>query len=518
MKTSQVSAVATARGRMLMRLLAVLLTLVLIDLALTVYVFVLSGENSNPRVAMNKRKEPAVSTVVKVPEQLKEDSFTPYIANESSPAVIAKGNVDIWLIFITSEGARAQALSLDGKVKGEPLTLPACDNGLAQPYEVFGGQIVCKGALGEKDYSSVSAAKSGKCAGEIIYRDSQVTVCASPSAKQSRTVSYLQKGKTIWQTSLPGKPSLAANSKFIWATRTTDSKGKISYQRFDIPGVPDLGTQKPAGWDAIKKVDFQNIDIASAEGESRKLTDGRFKASLDPSRDVGLAVGVRQNDKVYADINGDGYLDFAQVLYYQDVSGQVPEGDQGEYTYQGTVQQVLVWIWDPQSNKPQLMDSKLLSPKASPLCGSGSIAQVLFAADLSVAQGYGLSVKYLYSDTSWDDVVVAGASHDLLTQATETEQAQYRVIGNNLVRFNDGTYSAVMPAEACINPTDSDSKLENVPDLLPLRDVDSSLSFSPRDVKYQGYYWFPTWKDPQGNILWYGINFETNENVLGWGK
>lgn len=517
-KTKQVSPAASAKGRLVMRLLAVLVTLVLIDLALTVYLFVLSGDSGKLGSVLTKAKTPTVSTVVEVHKQIKEDSFTPYVATESSPAVIVKESLDIWLIFITSEGASAQPLSLDGKVKGEPISLPACDNGLAQPYEVFGGQIVCKGALGEKDNTPAAAAKSDNCAGEVIYRDSQVTVCAEPTAKQAKTVSYLQKGKTIWKTSLQGQPALAANSKSIWATRTTDRKGKISYQRFDVPRAPDPGSEKPAGWDAIKKVDFQNIDITNASDEPRKLTNGRFKASPDPSRDVGLAVGVRQNDKVYADINGDGYLDFAQVLYLQTAGGEIPEKDEGERTFQGRVHQILVWIWDPQSQKPKLMESKLLSPKASPLCGSGSTSQVLFAADLSAAQGYGLSVKYLYSDTSWTDVVAHGASHDLLTQATETEQAQYRTIGNDPVRFNDGTYSAVMPAEACINPTDSDSKLENVPDLLPLRDAESSLSFSPRDAKYEGYYWFPTWKDSQGNIIWYGINFDKKENVLGWGK
>ena len=45
------------------------------------------------------------------------------------------------------------------KRKGEPFSLPACDNGLVQPYEAFGGQIVCKGALGEKD-NPASAAKT----------------------------------------------------------------------------------------------------------------------------------------------------------------------------------------------------------------------------------------------------------------------------------------------------------------------------------------------------------------------
>ncbi|WP_215523248.1 hypothetical protein [Varibaculum prostatecancerukia] len=518
MKTKQVSAAASAKGRLVMRLLAVLVTLVLIDLALTVYLFVLSGDSGKLGSVLTKAKTPTVSTVVEVHKQIKEDSFTPYVVTESSPAVIVKESLDIWLIFITSEGPSAQPLSLDGKVKGEPISLPACDNGLAQPYEVFGGQIVCKGALGEKENTPAAAAKTGNCAGEVIYRDSQVTVCAEPTAKQAKTVSYLQKGKTIWKTSLQGQPALAANSKSIWATRTTDSKGKISYQRFDVPGAPDPGSEKPVGWDAIKKVDFQNIDIANAKGEARKLTDGRFKESPDPNRYIGLAVGVRQNDKVYADINGDGYLDFAQVIYHQDVGGQMPEGDQGEYTYQGVVERILVWIWDPQGQKPKLMDSPLTSPTNGPFCGGGGSTGNLFAVDLSAAEGLGLKVKYLYSDSNWNDVTIGGRDMGQLTEVSRNEETEYRVVKDNLVRMLDGSYTAVLPPEACIELTESAFPLEEVPDLLPFPGADSSLAVSPERFKDSGYYWDAIWKDSQGNILWYAFDDYKHNYVLGWEK
>lgn len=517
MLASPVSSSAGKPGSLVLRLLVVLVVLVLIDLMLTIYLFGFSDGSGRLGGGLSKGKTPTVSTVIEVHKQIKSDVFTPYVAVESSPAAMVKESVDIWLIFITSEGASAQPLSGDGKAKGEPFSLPACDNGLAQPYEVFGGQIVCKGALGEKD-NLASAAKNGECAGEVIYRDSQVTVCATPSAKQVQTVGYLQKGKTIWKTSLQDKPALAANSKSIWATRITDKQGKISYQRFDVPGTPDPGSEKPAGWDAIKKVDFNNIDITNASGEPRKLTDGRFKESPDPGRDIGLAVGIRQNDKVYADINGDGYLDFAQVLYLQTVGGEIPERDEGERTFQGRVHQILVWIWDPQSQKPKLMEPKLIPPSYGPLCGGGDHSEALFAADLSAAEGYGLNVQYLFSDTGWSDMVSSGASDDLLTTTTRTEQAQYRVIANNLVRYQDGIYSAVVPAEGCINPIDSDDDPATVPDLLPFRNAQASLSFSAQDPKYRGYYWFAVWKDPQGNILWYAFDESKEHYVLGWSK
>ena len=518
MKTKQVSAAASTKGRLVMRLLAVLVTLVLIDLALTFYLFVFSGDSGKLGVAFTKEKTPTVSTMIEVHKQVKGDSVTPYVAAETSPAVMVKETVDIWLIFITSEGASAQPLSLEGKAKGEPFSLPACDNGLAQPYEVFGGQIVCKGALGEKDYSPAAAAKTGDCAGEVIYRDSQVTVCATPSAKQAQTVSYLQKGKTIWKTSLQGKPALAANSKSIWATRITDKQGKISYQRFDVPGAPDSGAQKPAGWDAIKKVDFNNIDITNASGEPRKLTDGRFKSSPDPGRDIGLAVGIRQNDKVYADINGDGYLDFAQVLYLQTVGGEIPERDEGERTFQGQVHQILVWIWDPQSQKPKLMEPKLIPPSNGPFCEGPVSSESLFAADLSAVEGLGIKVKYLYSQAGWSDVVTEGKDREQLTQVSRSEEAEYRAVKDNLVRLLDASYSAVMPPGACMEGGESDYLWNDVPDLLPFRGADSSLAVSPQRYKNSGYYWDAIWKDSQGNILWYGFDGTHENYVLGWEK
>lgn len=517
MLASSASSSAGNKGSLVLRLLAVLVTLVLVDLALTVYVFVLSDDSGKLGAGAAKEKAATVSTVIEVHKQIKSDSVTPYVVTEASPAVMVKKSVDIWLIFITNEGANAQPLSGDGKTKGEPFSLPACDNGLAQPYEVFGGQIVCKGALGEKD-NPASAAKNGECAGEVIYRDGQVTVCADPTAKQAKTVRYLQKGKTIWKTSLQGKPALAANSKSIWATRLTDKQGKISYQRFDVPGAPNPGSEKPAGWDAIKKVDFDNIDITDASGEPRKLTDGRFKSSPDPGRDIGLAVGIRQNDKMYADINGDGYLDFAQVLYLQTAGGEIPERDEGERTFQGRVHQILVWIWDPQGQKPKLMEPKLIPPSYGPLCGGDDHFEALFAADLSAAEGYGLNVKYLFSEIGWSDMVSSGASDELLTTTTRTEQAQYRVITSNVVRYQDGIYSAVVPAEGCINPIDSDDDPATVPDLLPFRNAQASLSFSAQDPKYRGYYWFAVWKDPQGNILWYALDESKENYVLGWSK
>lgn len=519
MLASPASSNAGNKGSLVLRLLAVLVTLVLVDLVLTVYVFVLSDGSGKLGAGAAKEKAPTVSTVIEVHKQIKTDSFTPYVAAESSPAVMVKESLDIWLIFITSEGASAQPLSGDGKAKGEPFSLPACDNGLAQPYEAFGGQIVCKGALGEKyNPASDAGAKTGECTGEAIYQDSQVTVCAEPNAKQAKTVRYLQKGKTIWETGLPGQPAIAANSKSIWATRLTDKQGKISYQRFDVPGAPDSGAQKPAGWDAIKKVDFNNIDITNASGEPRKLTDGRFKSSSDPGRDIGLAVGIRQNDKVYADINGDGYLDFAQVLYLQTAGGEIPERDEGERTFQGRVEQILVWIWDPQSQKPKLMDSKLIPPSYGPLCGGGDHSEALFAVDLSAAEGYGLDAKYLFSEIGWSDMVSSGASDDLLTAVTRTEQAQYRVIANDVVRYQDGIYSAVVPPEGCINPIDSDDDPATLPDLFPFRNAQASLSFSAQDPKYRGYYWFAVWEDSQGNILWYALDESKENYVLGWSK
>lgn len=519
MLASPASTSAGNKGSLVLHLLAVLVTLVLVDLALTVYVFVLSDGSGKLGAGAAKEKASTVSTVIEVHKQIKSDSFTPYVASESSPAVMVKDSLDIWLIFITSEGASAQPLSGDGKAKGEPFSLPACDNGLAQPYEAFGGQIVCKGALGEKETpASAAGAKTGECAGEIIYQDTQVMVCAEPTAKSAKTVSYLQKGKTIWKTALKDGTALAANSKSIWATRIADKQGKISYQRYDVPGAPDPGSEKPAGWDAIKKVDFNNIDITDATGEPRKLSNGRFKSSPDPSREIGLAVGIRQNDKVYADINGDGYLDFAQVLYLQTAGGEIPERDEGELTFQGRVERILVWIWDPQSQKPKLMDSKLIPPSYGPLCGGDDHSEALFAADLSAAEGYGLNAKYLFSEIGWSDMVSSGASDDLLTTVTRTEQAQYRVIASNLVRYQDGIYSAVVPAEGCINPIDSDDDPATLPNLLPFRNAQASLAFSAQDPKYRGYYWFAVWKDPQGNILWYALDESKENYVLGWSK
>ncbi len=516
MLASPVSSSAGKPGSLVLRLLVVLVVLVLIDLMLTIYLFGFSDGSGRLGGGLSKGKTPTVSTVIEVHKQIKSDAFTPYVAVESSPAAMVKESVDIWLIFITSEGASAQPLSGDGKAKGEPFSLPACDNGLAQPYEVFGGQIVCKGALGEKD-NLASAAKNGECAGEVIYRDSQVTVCATPSAKQVRTVGYLQKGKTIWKTSLQDKPALAANSKSIWATRITDKQGKVSYQRFDVPGTPDPGSEKPAGWDAIKKVDFNNIDITNASGEPRKLTDGRFKESPDPGRDIGLAVGIRQNDKVYADINGDGYLDFAQVLYLQTVGGEIPERDEGERTFQGRVHQILVWIWDPQSQKPKLMEPKLIPPSNGPFCDGEASGGNLFAADLSAAEGLGLKVKYLYSETGWFDAVGGDKNMEQLTQVSRSEEAEYRVIKDNLVRVVEGTATAVVPPEACIEIMEEGDEVNNVPDVLPFRGADASLAVSPKKFKNVTY-WFPVWKDPQGNILWYAVDDSHDNYVLGWSK
>lgn len=519
MLASPASSSAGNKGSLVLRLLAVLVTLVLVDLALTVYVFVLSDSSGKLGAGAAKEKAPTVSTVIEVHKQIKSDSFTPYVAAESSPAMMGEESLEIWLIFTTSEGASAQPLSGEGKAKGEPFSLPACDNGLAQPYEAFGGQLVCKGALGQKvNPASAAGAKTGECAGEVIYQSTQVMVCAESTAKLAKTVRYLQKGNTVWETSLPGQPAIAANSKSIWATRITDKQGKISYQRFDVPGAPAAGSEKPAGWDAIKKVDFNNIDITNASGEPRKLTDGRFKSSPDPGRDIGLAVGIRQNDKVYADINGDGYLDFAQVLYLQTAGGEIPERDEGERTFQGQVEQILVWIWEPQSQKLKLMEPKLIPPSYGPLCGGDDHSEALFAADLSAAEGYGLNAKYLFSEIGWSDMVSSGASDELLTTATRTEQAQYRVIASNVVRYQDGIYSAVVPAEGCINPIDSDDDPATLPDLLPFRNAQASLAFSAQDPKYRGYYWFAVWKDPQGNILWYALDESKENYVLGWSK
>lgn len=519
MLTSSASSSAGKPGSLVLRLLVALVALVLIDLMLTIYLFGFSDGSGKLGVGLGKGKAPTVSTVIEVHKQIKSDAFKPYIAVESSPAVMVKESLDIWLIFITSDGASAQPLSGEGKAKGEPFSLPACDNGLAQPYEVFGGQVVCKGALGEKG-NPASATKTGECAGEVIYRDSQVMVCATPSAKQAQTVSYLQKGKTTWKTSLQGKPALAANSKSIWATRITDKQGKISYQRFDVPGAPDPGSEKPAGWDAIKKVDFRNITlsnitIGSAKYNNLPLSDGRWREV--PERDIGLALGIRQNDKVYADINGDGYLDFAQVLYHQTFGGEIPERDEGELTFQGRVHQILVWIWDPQIQKPKMMDSPLISPTIGPYCGMGYDSEIPFAADLSTPEGLGLKVKYLYSQASWNDVVVQGKDMEQLTQASRTEETEYRVVEDNLVRVVEGTATAVVPSDACIEIMEEGDEVNNVPDILPFRGADASLAVSPKKFKTVTY-WFPVWKDSQGNILWYAVDESHDNYVLGWSK
>ncbi|MDU3273990.1 hypothetical protein [Varibaculum cambriense] len=520
MLASSASSSAGKQGRLVLRLLVALVALVLIDLMLTLYLFVFSDGSGKLGVGLSKGKTPTVSTVIEVHKQIKSDAFTPYVAVESSPAVMVKESVDIWLIFITSEGANAQPLSEDGKVKGEPSSLPACDNGLAQPYEVFGGQIVCKGALGEKD-NPASAAKNGDCAGEVIYRDNQVMVCASPSVKQAQTVSYLQKGKTIWKTSLQGKPALAANSKSIWATRITDKQGKVSYQRFDVPGAPNPGSEKPAGWDAIKKVDFQNITLTTITIGSTKYNDlplsgGRWRET--PDRDIGLALGIRQNDKVYGDINGDGYLDFAQVLYHQTFGGEIPERDEGELTFQGRVHQILVWIWDPQNQKPRLMEPKLIPPSNGPFCDGEVSGGNLFAADLSAVEGLGIKVKYLYSQASWSDVVVEGKDMEQLTQVSRSEEAEYRAVKDNLVRVLDGSYLAVMPLDACMHAGESNFVWNDVPDLLPFRGADPSLAVSPQRYKDSDYYWDAIWKDSQGNTLWYGFDGMHENYVLGWEK
>lgn len=519
MLASPASSSAGNKGSLVLRLLAVLVTLVLVDLALTVYVFVLSDSSGKLGAGAAKEKAPTVSTVIEVHKQIKSDSFTPYVAAESSPAMMGEESLEIWLIFTTSEGASAQPLSGEGKAKGEPFSLPACDNGLAQPYEAFGGQLVCKGALGQKvNPASAAGAKTGECAGEVIYQSTQVMVCAESTAKLAKTVRYLQKGNTVWETSLPGQPAIAANSKSIWATRITDKQGKISYQRFDVPGAPAAGSEKPAGWDAIKKVDFNNIDITNASGEPRKLTDGRFKSSPDPGRDRGLAVGIRQNDKVYADINGDGYLDFAQVLYLQTAGGEIPERDEGERTFQGQVEQILVWIWEPQSQKLKLMEPKLIPPSNGPFCEGPVSSESLFAADLSAAEGLGIKVKYLYSQAGWSDVVAEGKDMEQLTQVSRSEEAEYRAVKDNLVRVLDGSYSAVMPAGACMDGGESDYLWNDVPDLLPFRGADSSLAVSPQRYKNSGYYWDAIWKDSQGNILWYGFDGMHENYVLGWEK
>lgn len=521
MLASPASTSAGNKGSLVLRLLAVLVTLVLVDLALTVYVFVLSDGSGKLGAGAAKEKAPTVSTVIEVHKHIKSDSFTPYVAAESSPAMMGKESLEIWLIFNTSEGASAQPLSGEGKAKGEPFSLPACDNGLAQPYEAFGGQIVCKSALGEKENpASDAGAKTGECAGEVIYQDTQVMVCAEPAAKGVKTVSYLQKGKTIWKTAFKDGTALAANSKSIWATRIADKQGKINYQRYDVPGAPDPGSEKPAGWDAIKKVDFQNITlstitIGTAKYNDLPLSDGRWREA--PERDTGLALGIRKNDKVYADINGDGYLDFAQVLYLQTVGGEIPETDEGELTFQGRVERILVWIWDPESQKPKLMDSPLISPTIGPYCGAGYDSEIPFAVDLSAAEGLGIRVKYLYSDTGWFDAVGGGKSMEQLTQASRTEETEYRVVKDNLVRVVEGTATAVVPSEACIEIMEEDEEVNNVPDILPFRGADASLAVSPKKFK-NVIYWFPVWKDPQGNILWYALDESKENYVLGWSK
>ena len=76
----------------------------------------------------------------------------------------------------------------------------------------------------------------------------------------------------------------------------------------------------------------------------------------------------------------------------------------------------------------------------------------------------------------------------------------------------------MVPAEGCINPIDSDDDPATVPDLLPFRNAQASLSFSAQDPKYRGYYWFAVWKDPQGNILWYALDESKEHYVLGWSK
>ena len=80
MLASPSSTSARNKGSLVLRLLAVLVTLVLVDLALTVYVFVLSDSSGKLGAAGTKEKAPTVSTVIEVHKQIKSDSCTPYVA------------------------------------------------------------------------------------------------------------------------------------------------------------------------------------------------------------------------------------------------------------------------------------------------------------------------------------------------------------------------------------------------------------------------------------------------------
>lgn len=77
MLASPASTSAGNKGSLVLRLLAVLVTLVLVDLALTVYVFVLSDSSGKLGAGAAKEKAPTVSTVIEVHKQIKSDSFTP---------------------------------------------------------------------------------------------------------------------------------------------------------------------------------------------------------------------------------------------------------------------------------------------------------------------------------------------------------------------------------------------------------------------------------------------------------
>ena len=104
-----------------------------------------------------------------------------------------------------------------------------------------------------------------------------------------------------------------------------------------------------------------------------------------------------------------------------------------------------------------------------------------------------------------------------LTQASRTEETEYRVVKDNLVRVVEGTATAVVPSEACIEIMEEDEEVNNVPDILPFRGADASLAVSPKKFK-NVIYWFPVWKDPQGNILWYALDESKENYVLGWSK
>ena len=130
MLASPASSSGAKKGSLVLRLLAVLVALVLIDLMLTIYLFVFSDGPGKLGGGLSKGKTPTVSTVIEVHKQIKTDAFTPYVAVESSPAVMVKESRDIWLVLNLYLGR--------GKSKGNRLVCRPAITGWRNPMRYSG--------------------------------------------------------------------------------------------------------------------------------------------------------------------------------------------------------------------------------------------------------------------------------------------------------------------------------------------------------------------------------------------